>query len=180
MPRGASWHSSEGFMSTTGRHCDMLTDWWPEGETLPVGYHATTPCGSSETGYRTFDSAFAVERSTARQYTVVKMVYQHDLTRDASRIDTHLGAGGVCRLSNLGMPFYQANTMQVCTRQLLGDGALDPAIPVQDAGGEWDEAYGTESCSSLTVLTSRGTLYRPGKTLRCIRWEPCLICLTHL
>lgn len=149
VPRGSSWHSSEGFMNTTGLHCDLLIDWWPEGETLPVGYHATTPCGSAETGYRTFDSAFAVERSTASgQYTVVKMVYQHDLMRDASKIDTHLGAGGVCRLSNLGMPFYQSNTMQVCTRQLLGDGTLDPAIPVQDTGGARDSAYGPESCSS--------------------------------
>lgn len=148
VPRSGSWHSSEGFMNATGLHCDMLTDWWPERETLPVGYHATTPCGSAETGYRSFDSAFAVERSTAGQYTVVKMVYQHDLTRDATRIDTHLGAGGVCRLSNLGMPFYQTNTMQVCTRQLLGDGTLDPAIPVQDAGGAGDKAYGPESCSA--------------------------------
>ena len=148
VPRGGSWHSSEGFMNSTGRHCDLLTDWWPERETLPVGYHATTPCSSSETGYRSFDSAFAVERGTTGHYTVVKLVYQHDLTRDAGRVDTHLGAGGVCRLSNLGMPFYQANNMQVCTRQLLGDGTLDAAIPVQDAGGYSGEAYGPESCSS--------------------------------
>ena len=148
VPRGGSWFSSEGPLSTTGLHCDMLTDWWPEQETLPVGYHATVPCDSSETGYRTFDSAFAVERSTAGQYTVVRMVYQNDLTRDATRIDTHLGAGGVCRQSNLGMPFYQTNTMQVCTRQILDDGSLDPAIPVQQSGGATDDAYGPESCSS--------------------------------
>jgi hypothetical protein len=148
VPRGGSWHSSEGLMSTTGLHCDMLTDWWPEQETLPVGYHATVPCDSAETGYKTFDSAFAVERSTEGQYTVVKMVYQHDLTRDASKIDTHLGAGGVCRQSNVGMPFYQTNSMQVCTRQLLDDGTLDPAIPVHQLGGADDIAYGPESCSS--------------------------------
>jgi len=148
MPRGSAWHRGEGFMNTTGLHCDMLTDWWPENETLPVGFHATVPCGSEETGYRSFDSAFAVERGGSGQFTVVKMVYQHDLTRDASKIDTHLGAGGVCRFSSLGMPFYQTNTMQVCTRQLLGDHVLDPAVPVQQSGGAADHAYGPASCSA--------------------------------
>jgi hypothetical protein len=122
-----SWKSAEGFLKDTGLFCDMITDWWPEGETMPVGYHATVPCSSSETGYRTFDSAFAVERSDG--YTVVKLVYQHDATRDAARVDTHFGVGGVCRGSNVGMPFFETNTMRLCTRQLKGEDTVDPAVP---------------------------------------------------
>ena len=89
-----------------GLHCNMLTDWWPDGQTLPVGYHTTIPCSSDDTGYLTFDSAFAVQRMGAPdgQYTVVLMVYQHDITRDASMVDTQLGAGGLCSASTLGMP----------------------------------------------------------------------------
>ena len=129
VKRGADWAKTEGTLSTTGRHCDMMADWWPEGETLPVGYHATTSCSSDDTGYRTFDSAFAVERTTVvGQFTVVKMVYQNDLTRQASTIDTMAGGGGVCRSSNVGLPFIQTNRVQVCTRMQSGEDTLDPAI----------------------------------------------------
>ena len=57
--------------------------WWPEGETLPVGYHATTTVVLQRRHrYRTFDSAFALECTAAAcQFKVVKMVYQNDLTR---------------------------------------------------------------------------------------------------
>ena len=148
VKKGGNWAKDEGKMNETGLHCDMLTDWWPTGQTLPVGYHATTPCTSDETGYRTFDSAFAVERTTTPgQYTVVKMVYQNDLTRDATKIDTHLGAGGICSASNFGMPFFQTNTMRVCTRQLSGSDTLDPAIPVTYPDYV-DGLYGPEVCSA--------------------------------
>ena len=130
VPRGGDWASSEGFLNETGRHCDMLTDWWPQGQTLPVGYHATVPCTSDETGYQTFDSAFAVERQdSAGQYTVVRMVYQHDLTRNASSVDSQVGSGGVCRASNLGLPMINVNEMRICTRQQTGPDTLDAAIP---------------------------------------------------
>ena len=84
----------------------MLTDWWPDGQTLPVGYHTAIPCSSDDTGYQTFDSAFVVQHMGApdSQYTVVLMVYQHDIMRDASVVDTQLGAGGLCSASTLGMP----------------------------------------------------------------------------
>lgn len=152
VKRGGDWAKAEGALSSTGRHCDMMADWWPEGETLPVGYHATTSCSSDDTGYRTFDSAFAVERTAAAgQFTVVKMVYQNDLTRQASTIDTMAGGGGVCRSSNVGLPFIQTNRVQVCTRMQSGDDTLDPAIqpslPLY-AGVLADSAFNTqERCS---------------------------------
>jgi hypothetical protein len=127
--RGDEWSKAEGKLKDTGRHCDMISDWWPEGETLPVGYHATTSCSSDDTGYRTFDSAFAVERTAAPgQFTLVKMVYQNDLTRQASTVDTIAGGGGVCRASNVGLPMVQTNRVRLCTRMQSGDDVLDPAI----------------------------------------------------
>ena len=129
VKRGSVWASAEGRLSSTGRHCDMMADWWPEGSTLPVGYHATTSCSSDDTGYRTFDSAFAVERSSAAgQFTVVKMIYQNDLTRQASVIDTMAGAGGVCRSSNMGLPLIRTNRVRLCTRMQSGSDVLDPAM----------------------------------------------------
>lgn len=154
-PRGMKWTTAEGFLNTTGLHCDMLADWWPDGQTFPVGYHATVPCSSDDAGYQTFDSAFAVERSggTPGEYTVVRMVYQHDVTRDESKVDTNLGAGGLCRASTFGMPLYESNTMRICTRQLKEPDALDPAIPVQYSGGLPDSALGSESCSETSSET---------------------------
>ena len=129
VKRGDDWSESEGVLQSTGRHCDMIADWWPEGETPPVGYHATTSCSSDDTGYRTFDTAFAVERTAAAgQFTLVRMVYQNDLTREASTVDTMAGGGGVCRSSNVGLPFIQTNRVRLCTRLQLGDDTLDPAI----------------------------------------------------
>lgn len=129
VKRGSSWAKAEGVLTGTGRHCDMMADWWPEASTLPVGYHATTSCSSDDTGYRTFDSAFAVERTAMPgQFTVVKMVYQNDLTRQASMVDTVAGAGGVCRSSNVGLPLVQTNNVRLCTRMQSGDDTLDPAI----------------------------------------------------
>jgi hypothetical protein len=129
----------------------MMADWWPEGETLPVGYHATTSCSSDDTGYRTFDSAFAVERTAAAgQFTVVKMVYQNDLTRQASTIDTMAGGGGVCRSSNVGLPFIRTNRVQTCTRMQSGEDTLDPAIQAPQplyASVLPDSAFGAEQCS---------------------------------
>ena len=150
VPRGQNWIQAEGFLNVTGRHCDMLNDWWPDEAILPVGYHATVPCGSDETGYRTFDSAFAVQRTggAAGEYTVVRMVYEHDATRDASRVDTHIGAGGLCRSSNLGRPFYEGNTMRVCTRQLAEQDTLDPAVPIQYSDTVPANKFGPEVCST--------------------------------
>ena len=143
LPRGGDWATEEGFLNVTGRHCDVLADWWPTDQTIPVGYHATMPCSSDQTGYRTFDSAFAVERTTVPgEFTMVKMVYQHDLTRTASIIDTQLGGGGVCRASNMGQ-LIQTNQMRICTRQ-AGPDALDPSIPSTPGVG----TFGPEQCST--------------------------------
>ena len=138
VPRGAAWATEEGFLNATGRYCDAFADWWPD-DTLPVGYHATTLCLGEDNGYRTFDSAFAVERSPG-EFT---LVYQHDLTRQASVVDTQVGGGGVCRASNLGLPLVQTNNMRICTMRQGGADVLDIAVPASPASSP----YGQEVCS---------------------------------
>ena len=102
VPRGGTWAAEEGFLNVTGLYCDAFADWWRD-DTLPVGYHATTLCLGEDNGYLTWDSAFAVERFPS-EFT---LVYQHDLTRQASIADTQVGGGRVCRASNLGPPLVQ-------------------------------------------------------------------------
>jgi hypothetical protein len=49
-----------------------------------VGYHVTLPCSKDQAGYRTFDSAFAIDRGdgTMSVSTVVQMRYLHTTLRD--------------------------------------------------------------------------------------------------
>ena len=154
VPRGGDWTRDHGFLNSTGRHCDMMADWWPEQETLPVGYHATTSCSSDDTGYRTFDSAFAVER-TAGQFTVARLVYQNDLTRAAATVDTLAGGGGVCRASNLGLPMLKTNRVCLCTRQQVGNDTLDIAVPphapLYTTTPLPDALYGAEACAESST-----------------------------
>lgn len=42
---------------THEHHPTSIQDW-----TKPVGYHVTLPCSADQAGYRTFDTAFAMER----------------------------------------------------------------------------------------------------------------------
>lgn len=53
----------------------MQQDW-----SKPVGYHVTLPCNREHAGYRTFDSAFAVERSDGT--VAVTLKYLHTTLRD--------------------------------------------------------------------------------------------------
>ena len=44
----------------------------------PVGYHVTLPCSRDQAGYRTFDSAFAVDRNDG----TILIKYLHTTLRD--------------------------------------------------------------------------------------------------
>ncbi len=48
---------------------------------MPVGYHVTLPCSKDQAGYRTFDSAFAIDRGDGSM-NVVRMRYLHTTLRD--------------------------------------------------------------------------------------------------
>lgn len=111
-PPGQHWATSEGFMNETGLFCDMISDYWPDESLFPVGYHVSVPCDGSETGYRSFDNVFALDLDQASP----RLVYLEDETRDRGRVDSHLGASGICRLTNFGFDMYETNTMRACTR----------------------------------------------------------------
>jgi hypothetical protein len=125
VPGGEAWFEAEGWMANTSEFCDMVQDWWPDDWDFPVGYHVTVPCDSGDTAYRTFAQAFALDDSGPG---TPRLVYQHDLLRDMALVDTHFGAGGLCRTTNFGMPMPVANTMRYCTSVPL-DGAEDFTTP---------------------------------------------------
>jgi hypothetical protein len=124
VPDTKAWFEAEGVDGTS--FCDLIHDWWPEQWDQPVGVHVTTPCHSSETSYRGFDSHFTVDRRDAAN---PKMVYQHDTLRDPLNSRNDFGLSGVCRMRSLGMPQQEINTMRFCTRMAVNARA-DPAVPL--------------------------------------------------
>jgi hypothetical protein len=124
-PVGRHWATAEGFMNETGMFCDMIADYWPDDAIFPVGYHATVPCDQEDAGYRTFDNVFARDTDQSGN---PRMVYMEDQTRDGDLVDSHFGAGGLCRGTNFGFDMYETNTMRVCTRASQGED-VDVHVP---------------------------------------------------
>ena len=124
-PLGKHWATAEGFMNETGLFCDMVADYWPEDALFPVGYHVTTPCHQDDAGYRTFDNVFALEYAPDGS---PRLAYLEDQTRDAELVDSHFGAGGLCRGVNFAVDMYETNTMRVCTRLTDGED-VDVHVP---------------------------------------------------
>ena len=116
------WWQADGYMMMTegrGEFCDGVLDWWPEDWDFPVGYHVTVPCDASDTAYRSFAQAFALDEERGT------LVYQHDLLRDAALADSHYGVGGLCRRGSFGMPLFEVNTMRYCTSHPVGNGSQE-------------------------------------------------------
>ena len=109
-------------MNETSEHCDMIADYWPDDAPFPVGYHVTVPCMAADTGYRSFDNVFAIDDDG-------NMIFMEDQTRDMDKIDSHFGAGGLCRTSNFGFNMYVTNTMRICTRNRTDDN-MDIHVPM--------------------------------------------------
>ena len=141
---GAAWWSAEGPMDQNSEFCDGVLDWWPDEWDFPVGYHVTVPCEANETAYRGFAQAFALDE--ARN----ELVYQHDLLRDASLVDSHFGGAGLCRAGSFGMPMPETNNMRYCTRIPLED-AEDFTLPphTRPPMAQWTEWACTDSSSEL-------------------------------
>lgn len=127
-----AWGSAEGMASESTGFCDGISDWWPEDWNQPVGYHVTLPCHASETGHRTFDSAFVVESGDGE---TVKMVYQHDMLRDRQAAHSEFGAAGLCRRGSYGMPRALTNTVRACVRDAKG-AEYDAHVPARPRYGD--------------------------------------------
>lgn len=115
VPSGETWWGAEGPMADSALHCDMIADYWPDEWDFPVGYHVTVPC--EEPAWRTFHQAFGLRNVSGEEV----LAYQHDLLRDAGLVDSHFGAGGLCRGTNFGMDAVSTNLMRYCTRVPKGD-----------------------------------------------------------
>jgi hypothetical protein len=115
VPLGRAWDTADGPMEENSEFCDAVLDWWPEDWDFPVGYHVTVPCDANDTAYRGFTQAFALDEAAGA------LVYQHDLLRDASLVDSHYGGAGLCRSGTFGMPMPETNNMRFCTRIQLDD-----------------------------------------------------------
>ena len=140
--QGRTWWDTEGPMMENSEFCDGVLDWWPEDWSYPVGYHVTLPCEAEDSAYRGFMQAFALVDGN-------KLVYQHDLLRDAELADSFFGVGGLCRSSNFGMPMPETNNVRYCTRMPLDD-TEDFTLPVSNGDDPTDEAraWADEKCSS--------------------------------
>jgi hypothetical protein len=140
------WGTAEGFARDGATEfCDNIADWWPEDWTKPVGYHVTVPCNKDQTGYRTFDAAFAVDRGDG-DLTVVQMKYQHNTVRDSETFHSQYGTAGFCRKGMYGMPQFVTNTMRLCTKDAINV-EYDATVPVLPRWTTGAEAYGDEHCS---------------------------------
>ena len=143
---GTPWWRAEGPMAENSEFCDGVLDWWPEDWEFPVGYHVTVPCEASETAYRGFAQAFALNESSH------SLVYEHDLLRDATLADTHFGGTGLCRAGSFGMPMPETNSMRYCTQIRLDD-EEDFALPSWSerpfANPTWTDWKCTSSSMSL-------------------------------
>ena len=114
-----------------------VLDWWPaDDEALAVlGLHVTASAHvADEFAPILFDSHFAFDASAAKAF------YVHSVLRNASLLPNTLGAGGVCRAPNVGLPLWDANTNRVCTRmpRALSSPADPEPAPV---GGEYHDEF---------------------------------------
>ena len=152
--QGQPWWRAEGPMAENSEYCDGVLDWWPEEWAFPVGYHVTVPCEANETAFRGFAQAFALDEATH------SLVYQHDLLRDPTLVDSHFGGAGLCRAGSFGMPMPETNTMRYCT-QIRPEDKEDFTLPPwkrAHAGSDWTEWKCASSSSHLpwpTMQTDR-------------------------
>ena len=126
-------------------HISHVLDWWPKEEEAPLafkappGYHPTAASDPDEFAPMGFDSHFLYDPDTTTFF------YAHSAARNGSLVFDTLGAAGVCRAPNVGMPMFVANTNRVCTRMPLD--VDTPHLPVSKPKGESLAGYAPEACA---------------------------------
>lgn len=144
VPLGQHWSTAEGFMNVTGEFCDMIADYWPDDASFPVGFHVSTPCSQADASYRSFDNVFALESDIDGN---PRLAFMEDQTREADLVDSHFGAGGLCRGTNFAMDMYETNTIRVCTRITDGED-VDVHVP---RGNITNTQLGLARCSDSST-----------------------------
>lgn len=144
----SDWRRDEGLLSA--RHCDAVFDWWPDEWSQPVGYHVTAPPFADEAGYRVYDHAFVVDRSSDLG---VFVRYEHTYVRNQSVSQNRFGASGVCNAHTYGLDMRETNLMRTCTETSRHTHA-DPTVPVRSSfgrDGNTADVFHAESCSDNGV-----------------------------
>ena len=90
-----------------------VLDWWPDDWNAPTGLHPTAASDPEELAPILFDSHLLYDADTKTVH------YAHNAARDADLLYDTLGAAGVCRAPNVGMPMFDANTNRMCTRAAI-------------------------------------------------------------
>ena len=122
------------------RDADLITDWWPDEWTQPVGYHVTPGCSRpKDAHWKTFDASWRWDS------VLEQMVLARDETNDPLMSRNAFGASGVCRTNNYGMPMTTLNTMAVCTKE-NANAQTDPMVAQPTAQPAWVD--GAVNCAS--------------------------------
>lgn len=117
-----------------------VLDWWDRNDS-PVGLHVTASVlDASEFAPLLFDSHYLYDPDERTIF------YAHSVARNRSLMHDMLGAAGVCRAPNVGMPLFDANTNRMCTR--LSRNVDTPTMPAEqtkssghDESWPYTEAY---------------------------------------
>ena len=87
-----------------------VLDWWPPDVAQPTGYHVTAATVLDELAPLLFESHWAFDDTTKQAF------YVHTALRDETYLHSTVGATGLCRRHNIGMPLFDADTNRLCTR----------------------------------------------------------------
>ena len=89
-------------------HVSHVLDWWPDSSLMgPPGFHVTASTDPSELAPMLFDSHYLYDPAERKAF------YAHSVARNGSLLYDTVGAGGVCRAPNVGMPLVDANTNRI-------------------------------------------------------------------
>ena len=86
-----------------------VLDWWPDVPP-PTGYHVTAATVLDELAPMLFDNHWAFDDVSKQIH------YVHTALRSEAYLHNTVGATGLCRRHNVGMPLFDADTNRVCTR----------------------------------------------------------------
>ena len=118
--------------AATRDHVSHVLDWWPSivNPSMPriinaPGFHPTAASDPSELAPILYDSHYMYDPSTFTCF------YVHSAARNASLLFNTMGAAGICRTPQAGMPMFNANTNRVCTRMALSAKNDTPHMPIQ-------------------------------------------------
>jgi hypothetical protein len=123
-------------LSATRDPVSHVLDWWPDTLPSPVGFHVTASAmDPTEFAPMLFDSHYVFDPVKGVAF------YVHSAARNASLLYDLVGAGGLCRATNVAAPLLDANTNRVCTRMSRQQDT--PTLPVETprTGGGAEEAW---------------------------------------